>query len=270
VLSAALHIESAGTGPPLVLLHGWAMHSGLWGSLPARLAARYRVHAVDLPGHGHSAPVSPWTLASVRRVVAAAFAASAAPLTVFGWSLGALVALDWARAAPGTFARMVLVGATASFVARTDWPHAMAAPTLARFGDELAIAYRMTLLRFLTLQLQGSERGRAALAAMRGRLFERPDPAPETLAAGLGVLAEVDLRSDLGAIATPTLVVAGERDALTPAAAGAALAGALPNALYAEIAGAAHVPFLSHPEEFGRIVESFLGNPRDEAAGHGG
>jgi pimeloyl-[acyl-carrier protein] methyl ester esterase len=165
---------------------------------------------------------------------------------------------------------MVLVGATASFVARTGWPHAMAAQTLARFGDELAIAYRMTLLRFLTLQLQGSERGRAALAAMRGRLFERPDPAPETLAAGLGVLAEVDLRSDLGAIATPTLVVAGERDALTPAAAGAALAGALPNALYAEIAGAAHVPFLSHPEEFGRIVESFLGNPRDEAAGHGG
>jgi pimeloyl-[acyl-carrier protein] methyl ester esterase len=268
-LSTALHIESAGAGPPLLLLHGWAMHSGLWGTLPARLAARYRVHAVDLPGHGRSAPVSPWTLEAVRGVLAPAFATAAAPLTVIGWSLGALLALDWARAVPGTFARVVLVGATASFVARAGWPHAMAAETLARFGDELAVAYRATLLRFLTLQLQGSDGRRATLAAMRGRLFERPDPAPETLAAALAVLAGVDLRADLHRVTTPTLVVAGERDALTPARAGAALAGALPNAVYAQIAGAAHVPFLSHPEEFARIVDGFLGNPGEEASGRG-
>ena len=268
-MSAALHIESAGAGPPLLLLHGWAMHSGLWGALPARLAARYRVHAVDLPGHGRSAPISPWTLEAVRGALAPAFAAAEAPLTVIGWSLGALLALDWARAAPGTFARIVLVGATASFVARAGWPHAMAAETLARFGDELAVAYRMTLLRFLTLQLQGSDDGKATLAAMRGRLFERPDPAPEALAAALGVLGAIDLRADLHAVTVPTLVVAGERDALTPARAGAALARALPNAAYAEIAGAAHVPFLSHPDEFGRLVDGFLRDPREEAGGRG-
>lgn len=268
-MSAALHIESAGAGPPLLLLHGWAMHSGLWGALPARLATRHRVHAVDLPGHGRSAPVSPWTLEAVRGALAPAFAVAEAPLTVIGWSLGALLALDWARAAPGTFARIVLVGATASFVARAGWPHAMAAETLARFGDELAVAYRATLLRFLTLQLQGSDDGKATLAAMRDRLFERPDPAPEALAAALGVLGAIDLRADLHAVTAPTLVVAGERDALTPARAGAALARALPNAEYAEIAGAAHVPFLSHPEDFVRVVDRFLGNPREKASGHG-
>ena len=58
-----------GRGPPLVLLHGWAMHSGLWAPLLPRLAERYRVHPVDLPGHGHSAPVAPYTLDAVAAAV---------------------------------------------------------------------------------------------------------------------------------------------------------------------------------------------------------
>ena len=67
VRRAGLHVESAGHGPPIVLLHGWAMHSGLWGPLVPRLARRYRVHAVDLPGHGHSAALASFTLDAVRR-----------------------------------------------------------------------------------------------------------------------------------------------------------------------------------------------------------
>ena len=63
-MSEALHIEARGDGPPLVLLHGWAMHSGVWGALVPRLAQRHRVHAVDLPGHGYSAPAPSFTLAS--------------------------------------------------------------------------------------------------------------------------------------------------------------------------------------------------------------
>ena len=55
--------------PPLVLLHGWAMHSGIWGPLVGRLARRFRVHAVDLPGHGHSALAAPFTLDSARAAV---------------------------------------------------------------------------------------------------------------------------------------------------------------------------------------------------------
>ena len=55
-MKPVVHVESLGAGPPLVLLHGWAMHSGLWGSVPQQLAQRFRVHAVDLPGHGASEP----------------------------------------------------------------------------------------------------------------------------------------------------------------------------------------------------------------------
>jgi pimeloyl-[acyl-carrier protein] methyl ester esterase len=61
------------------------------------------------------------------------------------------------------------------------------------------------------------------------------------------------------AIAQPTLVVAGGRDTLTPAAAGAWLAAALPNARLVTIAGAGHIPFLSHPAEFADALDGFFG-----------
>jgi pimeloyl-[acyl-carrier protein] methyl ester esterase len=258
-MTPALHVESAGAGPPLVLLHGWAMHSGLWGSVPEQLATRFRVHAVDLPGHGHSEPVAPCTLDAVTAAIAAAFEATSEPLTVVGWSLGGTVALRWARMAPGRIARLVLVAATPCFVVRDDWPHAMAGETLAQFGDELAASYRLTLQRFLSLQLAGSADGRAALAMLRRHLFARGDPAPFALAEALALIAATDLRADVPAIAQPTLVVAGGRDTLTPAAAGAWLAAALPNARLVTIAGAGHIPFLSHPAEFADALDGFFG-----------
>src|SRR3546814_10403472 len=47
-------IEETGEGPPLVLLHGWAIHGGVFASLVERLRERYRLYVVDLPGHGRS------------------------------------------------------------------------------------------------------------------------------------------------------------------------------------------------------------------------
>ena len=64
-MSAALHVESAGAGAPLVLLHGWALHGGIFAPLVAALARRHRVHVVDLPGHGHSPPVAPYALETI-------------------------------------------------------------------------------------------------------------------------------------------------------------------------------------------------------------
>jgi pimeloyl-[acyl-carrier protein] methyl ester esterase len=254
----ALHVESTGAGPPLVLLHGWAMHSGLWGQVPEHLAPRFRVHAVDLPGHGHSEPVTPCTLDALTGAVSRAFEGAGEPLTVVGWSLGGAVALRWARTAPERIARLVLVATTPCFVARDDWPHAMARQTVAQFGDELAASYRLTLQRFLSLQLSGSADARVMLAALRRDLFARGDPAPSALAGALAVLSATDLRADVPAIAQPTLVVTGERDTLTPASAGAWLASALPNARLASIAGAGHVPFLSHPAAFADAIDGFL------------
>jgi pimeloyl-[acyl-carrier protein] methyl ester esterase len=253
-----LHVETAGQGPPLVLLHGWAMHGGLFAPLVPALAQRFRVSVVDLPGHGYSAPVAPYSLDALVGALARHFADEQAPLTILGWSLGGTLALRWAHLHADRVARLVLVCATPRFVTDDDWPAAMSERTLRQFGDELRVAYRLTLQRFLTLQMQGSDEGRATLATLRAQLFARGEPVQQTLASALAVLATADLRDDVRQIAAPTLVVTGERDALTPKVAGAWLARAMPAARHVDIAGAAHAPFLSHRGAFDTAVTEFL------------
>jgi pimeloyl-[acyl-carrier protein] methyl ester esterase len=247
VLDTLVHVESRGGGPPLVLLHGWGLHAGLFDPLAAALAPYHRVHAVDLPGHGQSGALRPWTLEGVVARLECAFQRESRPLHVLGWSLGGLVALSWALAHPERIARLALVSATPRFVQGDDWPHAMARETLRRFGDELAVAYRPTLQRFVTLQVQGSEAGRTVLAGLRARLFERGEPDRTMLADALKVLETADLRGGLQRLRAPTLVVHGDRDALVPPEAGRWLAQSIPGARAVVIEGAAHAPFLSHP-----------------------
>jgi len=189
-----------------------------------------------------------------------------------------MVALRWARRAPQQVRRLALVATTPAFVARADWPHAMAADTLVRFGDELRVSYRLTLQRFLSLQLAGGGDGRvtrgsgtvdckATLAALRRDLFARGEPSPAALASALAILMDTDLRAEVPAIAQRCLVVSGERDTLTPPAAGAWLASALPAGRFVEVAGAGHVPFLSHPAEFMQALDAFLHEPEGPPRG---
>jgi pimeloyl-[acyl-carrier protein] methyl ester esterase len=253
---APLHVEAQGRGEPLVLLHGFAMHSGLFAPILPALARRHRVHLVDLPGHGHSPPIEPFDLRSLANIVDAAI--DAPKVTVIGWSLGGQLALQWASMRPDRVAKLVLVATTPSFVVRDDWPHAMTTEMLSRFGDELRASYRLTLSRFLALQVHGSDEGRATLAMLRQRLFERGEPSPAALDAALDVLLRTDLRPLLSRITASTLAIGGDRDALVPVAATRALAAALPYATHVTIEGAAHAPFLSHRRRFEDAVLPFV------------
>ena len=254
---AALHVESVGAGPPLVLLHGWGLHGGLFAPLLPALARRFRTHVVDLPGHGHSASVAPLSLDAMVDAVARSVDTGREPLAVLGWSLGGLVALRWAAVDRPRIARLALVATSPRFVAGPGWPHAMSGETLARFGDEFAASWKLTMQRFLALQVHGSDDGRATLATLRGRLLERGEPSRAALAEALRLLATTDLRASAGAIDAPALVVSGERDVIAPPAAGAWLADAMPRARYAGIAGAAHAPFLSHRAAFDAVLGGF-------------
>lgn len=256
----SVHVESAGRGRPLVMLHGWGMHSGLWSPLLPRLIERYRMHLVDLPDHGHSDALvtpPPLSLSRVVEAVELAIAETPAPLMILGWSLGGQVALEWARLRPARIGALVLMSTTPSFIQRPDWPHAMAEATLRQFGDELTVAYRPTLKRFVTLQVQGSEHARDALASLRSQLFARGEPSPQALRDSLELLVSNDLRSGIGAISQPALVIAGERDTLAPVAAARWLADALPQASLLVIPGAAHAPFLSHPDALVAALDAF-------------
>lgn len=251
----SLHVERIGDGEPLLLIHGWGMHGGVWEAVAEQLAESFSVHIVDLPGYGFSIEQEANTLDAMVDELSAVFAE---PLAVCGWSLGGQVAMRWAAREPDKVQRLILVASTPCFSARADWGFGMEAEVLEKFAAELEQNHAATLRRFISLQLRGSENERELLALMRERLFSRGEPDIGALRRGLKILRDTDMRRELQGIKQSTLTIAGERDKLTPPEASRYLARTIPNARAVEIEGAAHAPFLSHPDLFVEQIKRFL------------
>lgn len=260
-MTLAVTIDGAdGARPPLVLLHGWALHSGVWGAsgggVRARLAARFTLHLIDLPGHGRNAGVTP----AVDAAGLAAQVLEVAPQRAhwLGWSLGGVVALAAALAAPERITRLVLTASTPRFVQTAGWPHAQTEASVARFEARLRSDYHGVVRDFLALQVLGDERAQATLHELKARVLDGGEPAPAALATGLAVLRATDLRVAAGALAVPLLGISGTMDRLTPAAALEWLCAAVPDGRHLAVAKSAHAPFLSHPDDFCLALEGFL------------
>lgn len=251
----SLYIEQRGDGPDLVLIHGWGLHGGVFAPLLAPLAQHFRLHLLDLPGHGRS-PLAghDYALETLARQIAAALPAGASWL---GWSLGGRIAM--AAAATGlSISRLILIGSNPCFRQRPDWPHAMSDAQLQGFSRSLQEDYRATLLRFVALQSRGSEQGREELRQLRDGLFAHGEPDPRALAGALSILRDGDLRPQLSSIGQPTLILHGERDTLAPLAAAEYTAERIPHARLQVIEGAGHAPFISHPDETFRAIREFF------------
>jgi pimeloyl-[acyl-carrier protein] methyl ester esterase len=250
-----MHLESEGRGPPLVLIHGWAMHGGIFRPLRERLAERYTLHVVDLPGHGHSvADPGPFTLDAC----AAELLKRLPPAPWLGWSLGGLVAMRAASLRPERISALITLGASPCFVRADDWPHAVDAEVFASFGRDLGHDYRATIDRFLALEAHGSDHMRDELRSLREHVFERGEPAAQVLADGLRLLESGDLRSALPRLTMPSLWIAGRRDRLVPWQALQAAAAQAADGRFLRIDGGGHAPFLSHADEVAAAIDGLL------------
>ena len=246
-----LHTETRGEGPELVLLHGWGMHSGVWGAWQDLLCERFRVTAVDLPGHGLSAYSGERGLGDWADQVLAVAPRRARWV---GWSLGGLVAMAAAQQDAPRLRGVVLLASTPRFVVAHDWPMAMAASLLVDVAQQLATQPERTLKRFVALQLQGSDGAGEALRELRARLRSRPDADAAALQAGLVLLREADLRPVLRTSSVPLHWLLGAHDRLIPAG----VRHAFP-ALQAQVIDTAgHAPFLSHPRACARQVQRWF------------
>jgi pimeloyl-[acyl-carrier protein] methyl ester esterase len=291
-----LYTEISGSGPTLVLLHGWGLNVRVWDGLAAALRDRFRIIAVDLPGHGRSA----WlpersSLEQQAAQVRETIAGIAGDYSLLGWSLGGQIALQLAAAQRPTshatqhaaahakehaagaggalvaaaLNRLVLIAATPRLVAGPDWLHGAPPERLTAQAAGLRTDYRRTVSDFLELQVRGSAGGAEALEQLRAALFAHASqeqgndagPFRAALARDLELLRDTDLRPLLPDVTLPTLVIAGQYDRVTMPGASHALADSLPNARYVEIRRAAHAPFLSHLPELSALLSGFLLQP---------
>lgn len=236
-----MFIRTLGNGPPLVLIHGWAMHGGVFEPLLGHLAHDFTIHLVDLPGHGRSRgelELAPHATADalLQRVPAGAI--------WVGWSLGGLFALKAAARAPERIRALAAVASSPRFVAGDGWDFGTRPQVFEQFAAGLAQDFTATIERFLALEAAGSSLDAATLRALEARAFEHGRPSARALEQGLEVLQAADLRAVVGTLAMPSLWLAGRRDRMVSPAAMRWAADTAPSGRYLEL-DTGHMPFLT-------------------------
>jgi pimeloyl-ACP methyl ester carboxylesterase len=254
---ARLHIDVEGSGPTLVLAHGFAGSARNFGPQARALRDRNRVVRYDARGHARSeaprdpAAYTPATLAEdMGRVLDHVGAEQA---VVGGLSMGAGMALRFALAHPERVRGLVLAAfppGPAEKTSVTAAAHAFA-DAIERDGLEAAGA------RYVWGPGSGLD-AEAAKLVRRGFLEHPPHGLANTLRGGIAEQPSVDeLAPQLATLRQPALVIAGARDRMSFASS-RELANTLPNARFVSVAGAGHVVNLARPAEFNAALAEFL------------
>ena len=230
--------------PAIMFLHGAGMDHTSW-ALHSRWFAHhgFAVLAPDLPGHGRSSGAPLPTIADMADWTAALLdAAGATTAKLVGHSMGSLIALETAARHPAKVSALSLIGTAATMTVGPDLLQA------AEAGDHAAIDMVSIWGLGYQAELGGSLASGLWMHAGAQRVLER---------SRLGVLfndlaacnAYQDALAAAAKITVPTTLVLGERDMMTPARAGKALAAALPQARTVVLAGAGHMMMAERPDE---------------------
>ena len=230
--------------PTLVLLHGagfdhttWALHSRWF------VHHGYGVLAPDLPGHGRSAGAPLSTIAAMADWTAALLdAAGTAKAWLVGHSMGSLIALETAARHPAKVSALGLIGTAATMTVGPDLLKA------AEANDHGAVDMVSIWGLGYQAELGGSLAPGLWMHGGAERVLEqsRPGVLFKDLAACnayQGALAAA------AGITVPATIILGERDMMTPARAGRALAAALPNSRTVVLRGAGHMMMVERPDE---------------------
>jgi len=264
--------QIAGSGPPVVLIHGMLNSSSHWQAVAESLADEYTVIAPDLIGHGDSAaPRGDYSLgahaASIRDLLAAIGIDRA---SVVGHSLGGGVAMQFFYQFPQRVERLVLISSGGLGREVSPMLRTAALPGMSGLLSLTIHPRLLTALRGGGTHLR--ERGIGAgvyLQAIARALqpLENADARQaflHTLRSVIDIHGQrVSATDRLGLLeAIPTMIVWGERDRTIPIEHGRSAHEAIPNSVFQTIPRAAHFPHLEAPEELSSLLEDFLGRTR--------
>ncbi len=247
-------VEEAGSGLPVVLLHGFPHDRTLWAAQLAAAPDGARLIALDLPGFGESDSAEVPSLDHWADWVAAALDALAIERAVIGGlSMGGYLAFALWRRHPGRILGLILADTKAgadtlegqekrvAMQAQVlkEGPGAIAAAMLPGMVGKTTRAERPRAVEYLDAMMRRAsvEAIHDALDAMR----TRPDSTPT-----------------LATITVPTLIICGEEDVLTPVKESEAMHAAIADAQLALIPGAGHASCVEHPSAFNALLSGFV------------
>jgi 3-oxoadipate enol-lactonase len=237
-----IHYQDTGSGPPLVLLAGFAVSGLLWPQQwIAALEEHLRLLRICNRGTGHSdVPNEPFAVTDMANdVLAVLDHAELSSANVRGWSMGGIIAQELAVSAPDRVDRLVLAN---------SWPHGGEVRADAiRFGDDSVWG---------ALSSAG-HRDAEELRVLDAAFVANP-PSIEGIMRQLQALQQWTVADQSISIDAPTLVLHGVDDPLIPVDNGRRLAKLIPHAQYAEFEGVGHLFAWEEPARTASLINAFL------------
>jgi len=258
----ALEVTVDGTGPAVLLLHGFTGTADSWAPIRPALHGHRRVIAPDLLGHGRSsAPHDPARYALERQaddLVRLLELLDARPADVVGYSMGARLALRLVVDQPAAVRSLVLESPTAGILDVAERARRRAADE--QLADRLEVDGLEAFVDAWESQPLFASQVDLSAEARRRLRAERLAHDPRGLAAslrGAGQGAMTPLQRRLGDIDCPVLIIAGVLDPVGEARA-RAVADAIRQARFELIERAGHAPHLERPAIFSHLLSQFL------------
>ena len=228
----------------LVLLHGWAMHSKMWGDFSEQLLQHYRVTLIDLPLHNNLDAIADAVVAEVGDE----------PFYLLGWSFGGTVALKITERYANRVQGLILLASTPCFTETESWA-GTPVEIMNAFAQQLHNNPDVTLQRFLTLQVQHSSE---YLKEVKARFKLESAPKLADLETSFALLQNSDLRSTLQNVMCPVAMVLSNNDAIVPIAVHEQLHVLKPNLNITVLKNAGHIPFVTQPENCLNAIHAFF------------
>ncbi len=260
-----LAYRTAGSGPPLLLLHGWGGSSRYWHTTLHALADIRTIYAPDLPGYGQSPPLPNTTTPThmARLIVAFADALGLETFDINGHSFSASVAVNIAAAWPARVQRLVL---TCPSTYRNELERRM-----------VGVIHHITAL-WMSLRRPWMENKRPLYRTVSRPFFYRVPPhnndaiLRESFADFLRMDQQTALASAVNAVSpsynetlrrvyAPALVIGARQDRLMPAYGPPLVARLLPHARVVWIERCGHLPMVERPDVYNPLLREFLEIP---------
>jgi pimeloyl-ACP methyl ester carboxylesterase len=230
--------------PPIILIHGAGSSHLVWPSEIRRLVGQ-RVMAVDLPGHGKSGGVGLQTISSFADQMVEFLAALGLYQAVFvGHSMGGAIALEMAIQHPTHVAGLGLISTGAYMGVDPSF--------LENLANPLTVPSALAIFRQRAFGLQANP------ALIERCMLSMKETRSSVLYSDWRACAEFDQREAIARAESPTWVIVGSDDQITPVAYAHFLAGKLPAARLQIIPGAGHLAVLEHPARIAQGLQQFL------------
>ncbi len=247
--------QEAGKGPrAVVLLHGIGGGGAALWSPVLRALEGFRALAWDMPGYGASAPLPALSFPALAQALARMLdRAGIERADLVGHSIGGMIAQEFVATWPDRVRSLVLYASPPAFGSRD--PAFRERFLAARLGPLDAGLGMAAVAEGLVGSLMGGNADPGAAPAAIAAMSAVPEASYRAV---LDCLTTFDRRADLGRIACPTLVLAGEEDRTAPFPGLHAMAQAIPGAELAVVARAGHLAHLEQPNGFNPVLRRFL------------